>query len=166
MPRPPSGSTLVERDERPDHHGAPMTRPPTPRVPRPAAALIVPCVALLAVCLGCSSGLGRPIRSVDAAFGDDSVERARIELHSYYFEPNRVVVHAGRTVELTLHNGSLLVPHNLTFADSALSLSQSVGRKRTHRVRFTAPSPGEYEFFCHVGSHAKKGMKGVLVVLP
>jgi len=33
-------------------------------------------------------------------------------------------------------------------------------------VRFTPEVPGEYEFFCHVDGHSKKGMKGVLVVEP
>ena len=42
-------------------------------------------------------------------------------------------------------------------------LSMFRGQKR---VRFTATEPGEYEFYCHVDSHAKKGMKGTFVVVP
>ncbi len=122
--------------------------------------------SLLFLFAGCSSGLGRPVRSADAVEGADGVQRVEIGLHSFYFEPNRVVVHAGRPVVIRLHNSSLVVPHNFTIADSSLSVSQGVGRKRTHEVRFTPERPGEYEFFCHVGSHAKKGMTGTLVVVP
>lgn len=131
---------------------------------------IVPVAALLAVLaaglLGCAAGAKRPPQSLELTPDASGVQRATLQLHSFYFEPNRIVVRAGRPVELTLHNHSLVVPHNFTIADSAISVSQGVGRKRTHVLRFTPGPPGEYEFFCHVGSHAKKGMTGVLVVVP
>jgi len=131
---------------------------------------VVPVAALLAVlaagAFGCASGAKRPPQTLELTADASGVQRATVELHSFYFEPNRIVVRAGQPVELTLHNHSLIVPHNFTIADSAISVSQGVGRKRTHIVRFTPGRPGEYEFFCHVGSHAKKGMTGVLVVIP
>jgi len=34
----------------------------------------------------------------------------------------------------------------------------------TKHARFTPTKAGEYEFFCHVDGHAKKGMKGTIVV--
>ncbi|HEY6573145.1 MAG TPA: cupredoxin domain-containing protein [Candidatus Eisenbacteria bacterium] len=107
-----------------------------------------------------------PSQTLEVATDASGVQRATVRLHSFYFEPDRIVVHAGVPVELTLHNHSLVVPHNFTITDSSISVSQGVGRKRTHVVRFTPERPGEYEFFCHVGSHAKKGMTGVLVVVP
>ncbi|MCI0451073.1 MAG: hypothetical protein L0Z51_01635 [Candidatus Latescibacteria bacterium] len=67
----------------------------------------------LAFVVACSSGLDRPVFSADAKLDDDGVQRVKIDMHSYYFEPK----------------------------------------------------PGEYRFFCHKGSHEKKGMVGTLVVL-
>ncbi|HET9951777.1 MAG TPA: cupredoxin domain-containing protein [Candidatus Eisenbacteria bacterium] len=116
--------------------------------------------------LGCASGNNRPPVTLEAMADSAGVQRVNVTLHSFYFEPSRIVVRAGHPVELVLHNNSLLVPHNFTIVDSTLSVARDVGRKGTEVVKFTPEHPGEYEFFCHVGSHAKKGMKGVLVVNP
>jgi len=115
---------------------------------------------------GCASGLSRQTVSVEAVRDAEGVQRVEIGLHSFYFEPNRIVVHAGQPVELVLINRSILVPHNLTLVDSTLSIDRNVWAPGAHRVRFTPRAPGEYEFFCHVDHHAKKGMKGTLVVVP
>ena len=121
----------------------------------------------LTTAAGCgSSGKNRPVTSVDAPVDADGVQRVEIHLHSFYFEPSRVVVRAGKPVELVLHNHSLLIPHNLTIGHESIAVSKGVGRKRTHRLRFTPSTPGEYPFHCDVGSHSDKGMTGVLVVVP
>ena len=121
------------------------------------------------ICASCSSGLNRPVEEVTAQAGADSVQHVKIVAHSYYFSPNRVVVKAGKPVELTIKNVAFGVPHNLTCfeKDAGLELSEDLSMFRGQkRVRFTPGAPGEYEFYCHVGSHAKKGMKGTLVVVP
>ncbi len=126
--------------------------------------------AILAACIllsaGCASGLKRPVDSVEAVTDSRGVQRVEVDFHSFYFHPNRIVVHRGVPVELIVHNRALLVPHNLTVADSALSLSVSKWGPGSSRVRFTPQTAGEYEFFCHVHGHAKKGMTGTLVVVP
>jgi plastocyanin len=132
---------------------------------RPVVASSLAALLLVGL-LGCASGKTRPPQTFEAAIGASGVQRVNVALHSFYFEPSRIVVRAGHPVELVLHNSSLVVPHNFTIADASLTISQGVGRKRTHVVKFTPEHPGEYEFYCHVGSHAKKGMKGVLVVTP
>jgi len=106
------------------------------------------------------------VSSAEAVTAADGVQRVDVDLHSFYFEPNRIIVRAGRAVELVLRNRSILVPHNMTLADSTFSIDRNVWAPGAHRVRFTPRVPGEYEFFCHVGRHAAKGMKGTLVVLP
>lgn len=125
---------------------------------------------LLAVTLlslvGCTSGLRRPVASAEAVTDANGVQRVDVDLHSFYFRPNRIVVHSGRPVELALRNRSILVPHNFTVADSSLAVSVNTWAPGVHRVRFTPSVPGEYEFFCHVDGHAKKGMTGTLVVVP
>ncbi|MGE5177221.1 MAG: cupredoxin domain-containing protein [Hyphomicrobiales bacterium] len=132
----------------------------------PAPALFALLLAGLVACAGCAGGGPRPETIYQASPDAAGVQRVRVNLHSFYFEPSRIVVHAAHPVELTLHDSSLFVPHNFTIADSSLSISKGVGPKRTHVVRFTPEQTGEFEFFCHVDHHAKKGMRGTLVVVP
>ena len=134
---------------------------------RALARLWVSLAFTAVLAFGCgSSGLNRPVSTLEATPDAAGVQHAKVTLHSFYFEPNRIVVHAGRPVELKIHNHALFVPHNFTISDQTVHVSQNVGGKRTHTVRFTPEAPGEYIFLCHVGSHAKKGMTGVLVVVP
>ena len=124
-------------------------------------------LVMLSLLAGCSSGLNRPVKEVTAKAGADGVQRVRVVAHSYWFEPNRIVVKAGAPVELTVKNAAFGVPHNLTCFDKAagIELSENLGLFRGQKVaRFTPTKPGEYEFYCHVDSHSKKGMKGTLVV--
>ncbi len=130
-----------------------------------ARALVVGTLLASLLC-GCASGLHRPVTSVDAVTDVHGVQRVTVDMHSFYFRPNRIVVHSGRPVELVVRNRSLLVPHNLTIADSSVSVSVNKWGPGSSRVRFTPSVPGEYHFFCHVDGHAKKGMRGTLVVEP
>ena len=121
------------------------------------------------VLAGCSSGVGRPVSEVTAKADAQGVQHVKIEAHSFWFEPNRVVVKAGQPVEMTVKNTATFVPHNLTCndADAGVLVGANVGMFRGQKVvKFTPTKPGEYEFFCHVDGHAKKGMKGVIVVVP
>lgn len=118
------------------------------------------------VLAGCASGLDRPVSSAAAVTDANGVQKIEVDMHSFYFEPNRIVVHVGKPVDLVLKNRSLLVPHNFTIADSAISVSEGKWGPGSGHVRFTPEVPGEYEFFCHVDGHSKKGMKGTLVVEP
>ena len=124
-------------------------------------------LVLVSLLAGCSSGLNRPVKEVTAKAGSDGVQRVRVVAHSYWFEPNRIVVKAGSPVELMVKNAAFGVPHNLTCfdKDAGIELSENLGLFRGQKVaRFTPTKPGEYEFYCHVDSHSKKGMKGTLVV--
>jgi uncharacterized cupredoxin-like copper-binding protein len=131
-------------------------------VPRIQAILAI---SLLLV-VGCASGLGRPVTSVEPTPDADGVQRVSVDLHSFYFHPNRIVVKSGRPVELTVHNRAVLVPHELEIDSPGLRLELKKWGFGSARARFTAPQPGEYRFACHVDGHAKKGMAGTLVVVP
>ena len=134
----------------------------------PALLLAGGCALSLLVLAGCSSGLNKPVHEVTAA-AKDSVQHVTISAHTYWFDPNRVVLKAGVPVELTFKSAAFMVPHNLTCfeKDAGIEVSENLGmmfgRKKT--VRFTPTQPGEYEFFCHVDSHSKHGMKGKFVVV-
>ena len=129
--------------------------------------------ALALLVLG-SAGCGTPgtkvgVREVTAHAGSDGVQAVEIEVHSFYFKPNRIVVEAGKPVDLTLKFKSLFTPHNLTceHPDGGIAIDKSAGFlsfRRTKHARFTPKTPGEYQFFCGVGSHMMKGMTGTLVV--
>jgi uncharacterized cupredoxin-like copper-binding protein len=123
-------------------------------------------IVLAALLGGCASGLGRRVVSVEALSDPQGVQHVDVDLHSFYFKPNRIVVHAGRPVDLTLHNRAVIVPHNFTIADPAIAVSENKWGLGAHHVRFIPVKPGEYTFFCHVDSHSKKGMTGTLVVVP
>ena len=125
---------------------------------------ILICVALLLI--ACTSGTDRPVVSAEAKTDDDGVQRIDVEMHSYYFDPSRIIVQAGKPVELVLHNSSKVVPHNFSIADENLSVSADKWGWGSTKVKFTPEKPGEYKFFCHKGDHEKKGMVGTLVVLP
>ncbi|MEK7329792.1 MAG: cupredoxin domain-containing protein [Candidatus Eisenbacteria bacterium] len=122
-------------------------------------------VLLLLLLTGCTSGLKRPVVSAELEPDARGVQRVVVNMHSFYFEPNRIVVRAGHPVELILKNRAKLIPHNFTIADSSLAISEGAWLGTGH-LRFTPKTPGSYAFFCHVDHHANKGMTGTLVVLP
>jgi plastocyanin len=138
---------------------------------RPAST---PVAVLLAVSLlalgGCgTSGAKMPMSEVTAKPDSSGVQVVEVEAHSFYFKPNRIVVEAGKPVELTIKFKSLFTPHNMTceYADAGITIDKSAGFmsfKKTKSVRFTPTQPGEYAFHCGVDSHMKKGMTGTLVV--
>jgi plastocyanin len=115
----------------------------------------------------CSSGLNRPVQEVTATTGTDQVQRVTITTHSFYFEPNRIVVKKGLPVELTVKNGAMFVPHDFSCGakEAGIEVDAPVGMFHgSKQVRFTPTTAGEFPFFCDKDSHAKKGMKGTLVV--
>ena len=119
------------------------------------------------VLAGCASGLHRPVREVTAAMGADQVQRVTVTTHSFYFDPNRIVVKRGVPVELTVKNGALLVPHDFSCEakEAGVDVDAPVGMfHKSKHVRFTPTQAGEYPFHCDVDGHAKKGMTGVIVV--
>ena len=125
--------------------------------------------ALLLVLAGCSSGNGRPVREVVVEPGTDGVQRVEVTAHTFWFEPNRIVVKQGIPVELHVRNGSFIVPHNFTCVapQAGVQLNEGLGMfKDSENARFTPTTPGEYPFFCNKDSHSKKGMTGTLVVVP
>ena len=127
-------------------------------------------LVLLALLLisACTSGLKRPVNEVTAKTDPQGVQRVTLETHSFYFEPNRIVVKANIPVELKVRNAAFLVPHNFTLQskDGGLAVETDLSMfGGSHIVRFTPATPGEYRFFCDKDAHEKKGMTGTLVVV-
>lgn len=136
------------------------------RVPLIAAAILA--AALGGGCAG-TKGSEIPVTEVTAKPDAEGVQVVDVEVHSYYYKPSRIIVEAGKPVELVLHFKSLFVPHNFTCEspEAGIRVDKSAGFlsfRRTKRARFTPEIPGEYRFHCGVGSHMMKGMTGTLVV--
>ncbi len=129
-------------------------------------------LVLLALCAGavsgCASGLHRPVREVTANVGADRVQRVTVTAHSFWFDPNRIVVKRGIPVELTVRNGAFFVPHDFSCdaKEAGIDIDAGVGLfHASKKVHFTPTQAGEYHFHCDVDGHAKKGMTGTLVVI-
>lgn len=131
-------------------------------------------LSILALFLSLGNGCGTagsklPVSEMTARSNSGGVQEVDVDVHSFYFKPNRIIVESGKPVELTFHFKSFFVPHNFTCmnGDAGITVSRGAGFMSFHRTKhatFTPTKPGEYEFFCHVDGHAKKGMKGTLVV--
>ena len=125
-------------------------------------------VAVSVLLSGCSSGLNRPVREVIATTGPDQVQHVRVTTHSFWFEPNRIVVRKDVPVEIEVKNGAFMVPHSFSCVgkDAGIEVHEKPGVFfGTRHARFTPTRTGEYPFHCGVDGHAKKGMAGVLVVV-
>ena len=128
---------------------------------------VVFAVLCLGFATGCASGLGRPVREITATMGSDQVQRVTVTAHSFWFDPNRIVVKRGVPVELTVRNGALFVPHDFSCdaPEAGIDVDARLGMFHgSKHVKFTPTRAGEYHFHCDVDGHAKKGMMGMLVV--
>jgi len=99
--------------------------------------------------------------------GADGVQRGMITLDSYSYQPDHVIVQAGKPVELTLMSVTTITPHNFVLKE--LAVEQDVGAGKTVTVRFTPTQPGTFPFYCDkkllfLPSHREKGMEGRLEV--
>ena len=108
---------------------------------------------------------------VVASLSADGVQRATITLDSYSYQPNHLIVEAGKPVELTLTSITMITPHNFIIKDPAgsLSVEQDVSAGKTIAVKFTPTQPGTFPIYCDkrlwpMPSHRDKGMEGKLEV--
>jgi plastocyanin len=101
----------------------------------------------------------------------DGVQRATVTLDSYSYNPNYLIVEAGKPVELTLTSVTTIVPHNFILKDSSggLSVERDVSAGKTVIITFTPTQPGTFPIYCDkrlwpLPSHRDKGMEGKLEV--
>ncbi|BCA56384.1 hypothetical protein W02_35240 [Nitrospira sp. KM1] len=101
----------------------------------------------------------------------DGVQRMKVILDSYSYQPDHLVVEAGKPVELTLTSVTTITPHNFIIKDPAgsLSVESDVSAGKTVIVTFTPTRPGSFDIYCDkrlwpFPSHRDKGMEGKLEV--
>jgi len=78
------------------------------------------------------------------------------------FDRSSLTVSAGSTVTVTLINEDVSVPHNLGIDVLGVDPTEVCFGPCTTTLVFTAPAPGNYQFFCTL----HQGMVGDLYVLP
>lgn len=101
----------------------------------------------------------------------DGVQRTTVILDSYSYQPDHLVVEAGKPVELTLTSVTTITPHNFIIKDPAgsLSVELDVSAGKTATIRFTPTQRGRFPIYCDkrlwpFPSHRDKGMEGTLEV--
>ncbi len=101
----------------------------------------------------------------------DGIQRATINMESYVYSPNKLIVELGKPVELTLQNNSFLVPHNflLDSPDGERLVDEDISSGEIETVQFTLTTPGTYPFYCDkqllfFPNHREEGMEGTIVV--
>lgn len=131
---------------------------------------------LCCVLTGFSSGIvrGEIDREVLVLEPDfEGIQRAFIVLDSYAYAPSHISIQAGEPVEFRLENQSFLTPHNfiMDHPDAGLQQDVNVDAGDDVTIRFVAPVPGTYTFYCDkqllfFPSHREEGMEGLLEVRP
>jgi uncharacterized cupredoxin-like copper-binding protein len=84
-----------------------------------------------------------------------------IDAGDLWFEPARVEVEAGRTVNLVLDNTGQVF-HDLSIPELDVHLEAGAGEIVS--MALSVSDAGRYEFLCTVPGHAAGGMRGELVV--
>lgn len=84
-----------------------------------------------------------------------------VEATEFAFQPDRLVIDAGETVNLTLVNRGGLV-HDLSIPELDVHLVATPGETTTTGLEVS--EAGEYRMVCTVPGHAEAGMIGLIVV--
>ncbi len=105
--------------------------------------------------------------------GPDGIQRVEIVGGSYFFKPSYILVKAHVPVEISIRKEGGLIPHDFVLNAPEAGMDFKVElSSETRIIRFTPAKPGKYEFHCDKKSpfssqtHAEKGMKGILEVVP
>jgi plastocyanin len=89
-----------------------------------------------------------------------------IRAEDYRFYPDTIRVKPGEEVRIRLNNEASH-EHNIVFDlnGAKQTLPRALRRNRSGVLTFRAPmEPGRYEFWCPIGDHARRGMRGTLIV--
>jgi plastocyanin domain-containing protein len=134
---------------------------------KPAKRTLALLVLGFLAAFGCGTpGKNLPVSEGTAIMTAGQIQEIKVQLHDFYFKPNRINVIVDVPVRLIVTNETIIVPHNFSLIapGAGLDIVKDVGASRTVVIEFTPTRPGEYQFFCDKDKHMKKGMTGILVV--
>jgi plastocyanin len=103
---------------------------------------------------GPSDQLARAAKPAKAPVTLRSGVRTKLSGHNYLWNPGAYVVTPGATVVLDIVNDDTS-QHNFTFRD--LGVSQNIPAEAHKLVRFKAPDPGKYRFYCKYHGQEMQG---------
>jgi plastocyanin len=85
--------------------------------------------------------------------------KVNMEADNFSFSPNTIKASPGDRVQITFSKNTGIHTFTIDEVDANFSITQG------ELFRFTAPDePGEYAFYCDIGSHRSFGMEGTLIV--
>lgn len=85
-----------------------------------------------------------------------------IEGADFKFIPDTITAQPGETIKINFTNTGEM-PHDFVVRNLNIN-TKKIKSGETDSIVFTAPSAGDYTFFCSVGQHESMGMKGTLKV--
>jgi nitrosocyanin len=91
----------------------------------------------------------------------DSVKEFAVEGGMYYFTPKEITVNKGDTVKIVFTNKEGM--HDFVI-DEFNARTKIIQTGQTDTITFVADKAGTFEYYCSVGDHRAKGMKGMLIV--
>lgn len=98
--------------------------------------------------------------------GDKKGRTVEVVAVNFAFKPEKIEAKPGETLQVKLINRGK-APHNIEFElpDKEVELDKPLKPGETGTLTFQAPrKAGKYLFYCPVGNHKEKGMKGYLFV--
>ncbi|HEX9079207.1 MAG TPA: hypothetical protein VF795_06445 [Desulfuromonadaceae bacterium] len=107
-----------------------------------------------------------------AIIDPDGVQRVDVLGGSYFFSPRHIIVKVNTPVELRVRKEPGIIPHDIAIKAPEAGIDFEVSLETEPKViRFTPTKTGSYPFYCtkkllFFESHRKKGMEGVLEVIP
>ena len=101
------------------------------------------------------------------AMPERDVKVFTLDAGMFFFKPNVIQVKKGDKVKVVINNtdsnDKFEVMHDFAI-DELEVLSEEIGEGESGSVEFTANTVGEFEFYCSVGEHRKKGQVGTFIV--
>ncbi len=97
------------------------------------------------------------------ASGEENAKTAEFEVEGgeFYYKPNILKVKKGQTVEIEFNNKDGF--HDFVIDEFNVKTKQLKSGEKAD-IEFVAGKTGKFEFYCSVGQHRAKGMKGTLIV--
>jgi plastocyanin len=138
-------------------------------------SLMLACLSVTALVVGCSAAPIDPIQQSDAGSGDaafdpetsDDASAAkvhRVEANDFAYVPATLTIKAGDTVEWVFTSGT----HTVTSGKNCTKNNQvDTGvHSAPYTFRRTFPDPGVFDYFCSYRQHCQMGQVGKITIEP
>lgn len=97
-----------------------------------------------------------------SAVTDVAAKQLTVDSSEFKFDVTSITLKKGEKVKLTLTNSGQM-PHDFV-VDELNVKTKTIKNGESDTIEFTPDKAGSFEFYCSVGSHRAKGMKGTVIV--